>query len=556
MKGGKNEEAVCDFCFGRRLAREAFLISSGQTPTEEWVARYEGMGEDGARAMALDSWGNIYVTGYSVRSGTGMDYVTVKYDRNGIQIWAAIYDGPAHGDDEPYGIAVDPLGDVYVAGSSEGIGTGKDYATIKYKGLDGTQLWVDRLNGPGAPLNKDDIAKGIVVDPWGDIIVTGSMWKSYPISQDIATIKYHPDGSRVWEREYDLGNRSDDPSAVVVDMSGNIYITGRSTSANHDFGTIKVDSDGNLLWKAIYDTSYYEGAVALTLDSNTVYVTGWSWASASDPAFYDWATIAYDINDGHQIWLERYGGDAEHSQDQPVAIVTDGFGNVFVTGTCEYSDTSRDLTTIKYRYDPVAGTVTREWVTRHGHTMPEFGRPSKAIALDAFGNIYVIGMNAFDYVTVKYDSLGREQWEKRYNGPLNSTDYPSAIAIDRFGNIFVTGKSLGIGTSYDFATIKYIAPPPARIEEISALITGLPGAAFRPPADERKMALLGKLAEVKEMIAGNLRGAIQKLENDVLAKMDGYFGGNPNNDWIIGHEAQRMLFPMVKALIDQLKALL
>ena len=42
------------------------------------------------------------------------------------------YNGPANLYDNPYSIAVHASGDVYVSGSSGGSGTGLDYVTIKY----------------------------------------------------------------------------------------------------------------------------------------------------------------------------------------------------------------------------------------------------------------------------------------------------------------------------------------------------------------------------------------------------------------------------------------
>lgn len=102
-----------------------------------WSRIYNGPGNDvdGANALALDKSGNIYVTGYSAQSSAppqNFDYATVKYHPDGDEAWAIRYDGPANEDDEARAIAVDDSGHVYVTGYSFGIGTDKDYATIKY----------------------------------------------------------------------------------------------------------------------------------------------------------------------------------------------------------------------------------------------------------------------------------------------------------------------------------------------------------------------------------------------------------------------------------------
>ena len=101
---------------------------------ELWVQYYDGPvgGKDVARAIAVDAAGNVYVTGESLGKNTSRDIATVKYDKLGQRRWAKRYNGPGNGDDAPSGIAVDKAGNVYVSGFSRGSGTGDDYVVLKY----------------------------------------------------------------------------------------------------------------------------------------------------------------------------------------------------------------------------------------------------------------------------------------------------------------------------------------------------------------------------------------------------------------------------------------
>lgn len=103
--------------------------------TEIWVRRYDGPagGADWATAIAVDASGNAYVSGSSYGgSTTQYDFATLSYDPSGTVRWTERYNSPANFYDTPYSIAVHSSGDVYVSGSSGGSGTGLDYATIKY----------------------------------------------------------------------------------------------------------------------------------------------------------------------------------------------------------------------------------------------------------------------------------------------------------------------------------------------------------------------------------------------------------------------------------------
>src|SRR5207245_1020077 len=82
----------------------------------------------------VDPAGNVYVTGWSNKGDTDetADYVTIKYDPAGEQVWLARYDGPGKGHDEAAALALDSAGNVYVTGMSRNESLDFDSATIKY----------------------------------------------------------------------------------------------------------------------------------------------------------------------------------------------------------------------------------------------------------------------------------------------------------------------------------------------------------------------------------------------------------------------------------------
>ena len=170
-----------------RRTRDISLAPSGGVH-EAWVARYNGPGNDldVAEAIAVDNSGNVYVTGRSSDVDFSTHYATIKYNSAGQQQWIARYYGPRNYQDVPTGIAVDKSGNVYVTGYSFGSGNTYDYATIKYNS-DGQEQWVARYNGPGN--GNEEVASTMVVDGSGNVYVTGAS-PGRNTGFDYATVKY------------------------------------------------------------------------------------------------------------------------------------------------------------------------------------------------------------------------------------------------------------------------------------------------------------------------------------------------------------------------------
>jgi uncharacterized delta-60 repeat protein len=98
-----------------------------------WTTPFNGPDASGGVfiSIALDDTASAYVTGFVFSGGAG-DSATVKYDTNGVEQWAQLYDGPGHSSDGAYAIAVDDNHNAAIAGYSTGNGTDYDYTTIKY----------------------------------------------------------------------------------------------------------------------------------------------------------------------------------------------------------------------------------------------------------------------------------------------------------------------------------------------------------------------------------------------------------------------------------------
>jgi hypothetical protein len=84
--------------------------------------------------------------------------------------------------------------------------------------------------------------------------------------------------------------------------------------------------------------------------------------------------------------------------------------------------------------------------------------------VDSSGNVYVGGSvngsnSSRDFITFKLNNQGLLQWTITYNGPANSSDIIRAIDINNEGNVWVAGVSIGnFGLSGDYCTIKYSQP--------------------------------------------------------------------------------------------------
>lgn len=443
----------------RSLPLALLLFCNMFAGAQAWTKRYNGTGngDDAIKALVTDNAGNTYVTGSTYVGNGNYDFLTLKYNSSGVQQWLSRYNGPGNGTDQANAIFVDNTGNVYVTGFSyqQPFYGNMDMATVKYN-AQGIQQWAARFDGPQ---QRADAGTAVKVDGSGNVLVAGWTTDTHAsyARKDYAIIKYNASGVQQWAHTYNgPGNKDDVPGGLGTDASGNVYVSGTSYAGEYvgksDFFTLKYNPQGVEQWERRYNgagNGYdYVNGVAVD-NSGNVYVTGASLGNGTDQ---DYTTIKYN-SAGVQQWLKSYDGPA-HSYDIAHAIALDNSGNVYITGESMSAAANTDYLTIKYN-----SAGAQQWTARYNGPNNEHD-VANAIAVDASGNSYVTGdinsiVENWDIATVKYSASGAQQWVRKYDGTGHKSDVGFAVGVDANNNVYITGNSAGSTSGVDVVTIKY-----------------------------------------------------------------------------------------------------
>ena len=440
-----------------------------------WQFQHSQPGIQEARASTVDAHGNLIITGYTDTSGndSDADFYTIKISSNGQTVlWAARYTNPL-GDDWAKAVAVDSNDDVIITGfRSNGINT--DIAVIKYDGATGAQKWAAPYIFNGAA-NGNDEPMALAIDALNNIYVAGYSQNGGATADDGLLFKLtpagaNPDGTPIWQVNFNGAASGEDRfNSVSVGVDG-IVVAGHTTvmhsgsRLDFDYLTIKFDYSGAMLWQKTYDNGTEDDlAYAAGLDQGgNVIVTG----EVLSGSRHDMRTIKYAANDGHELWTRTYSGG---SPNIPRGLVVDSDGEVYLTGNTFTISGKDDYYTA--RYAGANGAVVWEQVFNSGGDNVDV---PQALAVDHTGGLYVTGYthkattNDDDFQTLKYNKAnGNQIWQQAQDGPpppQGSNEQPVgvavALAVTADGNIYVGGWSERVIDNVDdldYFAVKYNA---------------------------------------------------------------------------------------------------
>jgi hypothetical protein len=392
---------------------------------QAWISKYANLnqGTNQAVALALDPTGNIVICGASQNSSSNLDYVTLRYQPNGSQMWAAAFDS-TNKDDVPRGLAVDTNGNTVVTGTS---------VTVKYSPA-GQQLWTAPYGG-----------RGVAIDSNADVYVTGYL------ETQIATAKLAANsGSNKWSKLYPSTYHVDFSQVIATDNNANVYVAGQTATAllgskptYYAFAPVVIayTSSGQTIFSvqpaSPPDQQDAFGGIAADLSTNC-YTTHMGYDA------FGFITSKY-TNSG-RAWLN---GPDDSAGAKANGLALGASGSVYSAG---YTSSGRAITVFKANPD---GSPAWERYAKAGPSAS-----AAAIALDANENVYVTGYAGSsaisnDIVTIKYDKDGNQQWIQTYDGPAHGDDRGVAIAVNKVGDVYVAGYETVLGGGTQIVLVKY-----------------------------------------------------------------------------------------------------
>jgi hypothetical protein len=270
----------------------AYAVKYDTNGNAQWGVSVDGSASDaGQTKVAVDSLGNLYVTGWndttasviniynsnnafssnvSIQANNSRSAFGVKYNSGGIAQWAVSINGP--GIDQGQGVAVDTFGNMYLAGI---YGSNISAASI---------------------YNTSNVLSPI------SLRATTGEWGAY-------LVKFNADGIAQWAASVD-GAGWDQGNVVTTDSSGNVYLGGyysntittnaivynannipaftlRQSSGFSSAFLIKYSPNGYAQWATSVDGVQSEIGQGISLDaSGNVYFAG-DYGANSTPAIYN-----------------------------------------------------------------------------------------------------------------------------------------------------------------------------------------------------------------------------------------------------------------------------
>ncbi|HWB76870.1 MAG TPA: PQQ-binding-like beta-propeller repeat protein [Nannocystaceae bacterium] len=296
--------------------------------------------------------------------------------------------------------------------------------------------WLDQL---GTREGNDDNARGVAIDPAGNVIAVGDVDAigDMVLGRDIWVRKYDPAGEVLWTRTHDSGvaASNDFGDAVTTDADGNVYVAGGMPVMGNgdDAFVIAYDPDGAQQWITSHQGSagnddFFQAIVA-TSDGRLL-VGGYAFEDP-EPSAVGWYGLL-DQSDGAVVFSDMVvATDSDfYAQIYDVAVGPDG--ELALAGIVDDDAFVRVLEPDgSERWSLVFDAIEKDEDAARG------------VAFTPEGDVLVTGAGLYAYLR-RFDADGAELWSQVYGFAEASS---RGVGITTDGVVVLIGDDSSLGSS-------------------------------------------------------------------------------------------------------------
>ena len=319
-------------------------------------------------------------------------------------------------------IALDPSGNIYVAGTT--VGSGETIGVIRKFSVSGVEQWAQEFN----LFSRTDSVTGLAVTESGDLYVGGGS------SAGVFVRKYGSSGAEQWSLNPGFAHGSTITSLAAYGKE--VYVSGSGALGKLD------PSNGASVWRnnvwPSHSRNSKSGSIAVHKDGN-VYIVGDGVPPKSPRLSRESPIIRVFDSSGEELWTRvfehPFGGPYSRrdlGEAQALAVAVDESGHVYMAGRVLKGVLSSEPTgegALFLRKYAAGGK--EEWIRQFGGV----GANHMSVVVGPSGDVYVAG-GGFLY---KFDPSGDELWAaKGVQGQAGIT----TVVVDSRGDIYVAGQSL------------------------------------------------------------------------------------------------------------------
>ena len=450
---------------------DVFILKLDSIGDFLWVKTFGGNYVDMGKAIDLDEYGNIYVTGHFWQTvdfdpGPGVNNITstgqedafiIKLNSSGSFVWAEGFGSSF--EDQANDIVIDYAGNVQITGSyyySFDADPGPNVSALPSFGGNNWFIYIIKLTSQGSFIwavgaggYTPDTGYGIDADTLGNTYITGTFKNEADFdpgpavveldagsSPDVFIAKYGPAGTLVWARHITASSYQY-AYGIAVDKTGNSFTTVKVPSSNLDLDpgpgsyseggghyVVKLDAGGNLSWAAkAGQASGYD----IAIDDDFIYDCGnFNGTNDFDPN----SGVSNLVSSGTNAFIWKLS-----QTIHPIAGFSSLDADIVVGEAVQFSDETLNTPT-SWFWDFGDGSTATIQNPNHIYN----SRGAFNVTLIASDGIEADTIIRENFVVV-VDEFPTFDWAESMGGSLE--DKALSIVTDDLGNVYTTGTFEG-----------------------------------------------------------------------------------------------------------------